>query len=178
MQLYEDFKYKCECYYGRVGKKELIKVSINDGSSAILLFRMAQYFNKNHLGLISNLLGVINKLLNSCVIGRNAIFGPGFVLMHPVGVVINGGVIGGRKIVVESGVVIGAAKNGFPISVPVLGDNIFIGSGAKLLGGIRVGNDTIIGANAVIVNDVPDGSTVVGVPGKIIKTNGNNSDNL
>ncbi len=168
MKLYEDLIYKCECYYGRVGKKELIKVSINDGASAIILFRLGELLNHIRMGILSNLIGSFNKLLNGCVIGRNAKFEGGFVLMHPIGVVINGGVIGGREIVIESGVVIGAANNGFPVEVPVLGNNVFIGAGAKLLGGISIGNDTIIGANAVITKNVPDGSTVVGVPGKII----------
>jgi serine O-acetyltransferase len=89
--------------------------------------------------------------------------------MHPIGVVINGGVKGGKNIVIESGVVIGAAHNGLPLKLPVLGDDIFIGAGAKVLGGIRVGNNVKIGANAVVVHDVPDGATVVGIPAKVIK---------
>jgi serine O-acetyltransferase len=90
--------------------------------------------------------------------------------MHPIGVVINGGVKGGKNIVIESGVVIGAARNGIPVQVPILGDDVFIGAGAKVLGGIKVGNNVRIGANAVVVHDVPDGATVVGIPAKVIKT--------
>ena len=89
--------------------------------------------------------------------------------MHPIGVVINGGVKGGKNIIIESSVVIGAARNGLPVEVPVLGNDIFIGAGAKILGGIKIGNNVKIGANAVVVKDVPDGSTVVGIPGRIVQ---------
>ena len=88
--------------------------------------------------------------------------------MHPIGVVINSGVKGGKNIVIESGVVIGAARNSLPVEVPTLGDDVFIGAGAKVLGGITVGNHVKIGANAVVVKDIPDGSTAVGVPARAI----------
>jgi serine O-acetyltransferase len=110
----------------------------------------------------------LNKLLNGCVIGRGAEFAPGFVLVHTVGVVIHGSVRGGRNVIIESGVVVGAARNGFPIEVPVIGDDVYIGAGAKLLGGIRIGSRVTIGANAVVVKDVPDDATAVGVPAKVI----------
>ena len=103
------------------------------------------------------------------MIGRNAVFGKGLVLMHPVGVVINGGVCGGEHIVIESGVVIGAARNGLPVKVPQLGDNVFIGAGAKVLGGIKIGNNVKIGANSVVVKDVADNCTVVGIPARVVR---------
>ena len=54
-------------------------------------------------------------------------------------------------------------------SVPVLGNNVYIGSGAKILGGIKIGNNVKVGANAVVLSDIPDGATAAGVPAKIIK---------
>jgi len=168
MELIKDYEYKCECYYGHSDRKGLLKIITTDGSSAVLLYRLGQLFIKMKLSFFGSILTAINKLVNGCVIGRYATFGAGFVLMHPVGVVINGGVKGGQKIVIESGVVIGAARNGFPVEVPVLGNNVFIGSGAKILGGITIGNDAIIGANAVVLNNVPNGVTVVGIPAKIV----------
>ncbi|MCA9408119.1 MAG: serine O-acetyltransferase, partial [Candidatus Omnitrophica bacterium] len=76
---------------------------------------------------------------------------------------------GGKNIVIESGVVIGAARNGLPVEAPYLKNNIFIGSGAKILGGISIGNHVNIGANAVVLQNVPDNSTAVGVPARIIE---------
>ncbi|MFA5143016.1 MAG: hypothetical protein WC522_02445 [Candidatus Omnitrophota bacterium] len=89
--------------------------------------------------------------------------------MHPVGVVINGEVKGGENIVIESGVVLGVARNGLPVKAPALGDNIYIGTGAKILGDIKIGSNVKIGANAVVLSDVPDGATAVGIPAKVVK---------
>ncbi len=172
MNLCKDFKHKSECYYGTSTFKDICRVIATDGSLAMILYRLADGLRKIKLGFIGWIFVKLNTLLNGCVIGRNAEFGPGFVLMHPVGVVINSGVKGGENIVIESGVVIGAARNGLPVEVPRLGDDIFIGSGAKILGGIKIGNNVTIGANAVVIKNVPDGATVVGIPARVVKIDG------
>jgi serine O-acetyltransferase len=165
-----DLKHKAKCYFNDVTTKGVLRVLLADGTSANVHYRLAQFFQRIRLGIIGWFILDLNRLFNGCVIGRNADFGPGLVFMHPIGVVINGGVKGGKNIVIESGVVIGAARNGIPVQVPILGDDVFIGAGAKVLGGIKVGNNVRIGANAVVVHDVPDGATVVGIPAKVIKT--------
>ena len=165
----EDLKFKSECYYERSDFKCILRILLTDGTSAVFLYRAAQLLRKIGLGVIGWFILELNKFLNGCVIGRNAEFKEGLVLMHPIGVVINGGVRGGLHIVIESGVVIGAAKNGLPVEVPVLGNYIFIGAGAKVLGGIKIGNNVKIGANAVVVKDVPDGATVVGIPARVVR---------
>lgn len=169
MKLIEDFKYKSECYFEKVTFSSVIRVLINDGSSASILYRIAQGLKHIKLGFIGYLFAMLNKLLNGCVIGRNAEFDEGLVLMHPIGVVINGGVVGGKRIVIESEVVIGAARNGLPVKVPKLGDDIILGAGAKVLGDITIGNNVKIGANAVVVKDVPDNAVVVGIPGRVVR---------
>lgn len=169
MIIIRDLQHKCRCYTNTVTVKGMLKMLLTDGTSANVFYRLAQIAQRIKLGLIGWVLLDMNKALNGCLIGRNASFGEGFVLMHPVGVIINGGVIGGKNIVIESGVVIGAAHNGLPLKLPVLGDDIFIGAGAKVLGGIRIGSHVTIGANAVVVHDVPDGATVVGIPAKVIR---------
>lgn len=105
-------------------------------------------------------LQLLNKWMNQCVIGLNAEFGPGFVLVHPVGVVINSKVRGGKGVVLESAVVIGDEKG----RSPTLGDDVFVGAGAKIIGGVVVGAGARIGANAVVVKDVPARATAVGIP--------------
>jgi serine O-acetyltransferase len=164
----DDLKCKAECYYGKTSSRHVLQVLLTDGTSAVVLYRLAKFFQKIGLGVIGWFLLEINKLLHGCVIGRSVEFGKGFVLMHPIGVIINGAVKGGEKVVIESGVVIGASRNGLPVQVPVLGNNIFIGAGAKVLGRIHVGNNVKIGANAVVVKDVPDNVTVAGIPARII----------
>ena len=172
MKISEDFIHKSECYFGSHPLSRMLRVMISDGSSAVVLYRLYEFFRKIKLEVIGYIFLELNKLLNGCVIGRKAEFEGGFVLMHPIGVVINAGVKGGRNIVLESSVVIGAARNGLPVEVPVLGHNIFIGSGAKVLGGIKIGNNVKIGANAVVLNNVPDGATVVGIPARVVKVEG------
>jgi len=167
--LKEDFRHKARCFYGTSDFKKISRVMLTDGSSAMIFYRLNQFFEKIKLGFLGWIFLELNKILNGCAIGRKAEFGLGFVIMHSQGIVVNSGVRGGKNIVLESGVVIGAARHGLPVEVPCLGDDIFIGSGAKILGAVRVGNRVKIGANAVVVKDVPDGSTVVGVPGQIVK---------
>ncbi|MCA9405375.1 MAG: serine acetyltransferase [Candidatus Omnitrophica bacterium] len=169
MKILKDLQQKAYCYYEKKDQKSVLRVLLADGTSANVLYRMARFFIQCHLGIIGWFLLDVNKFLNGCVIGRGVEFDEGLVFMHPVGVVINGGVKGGKNIVIESGVVIGAAKNGLPVQVPVLGNDVFIGSGAKILGGITVGNNVKIGANAVVVKNVPDNATVVGIPGRVVQ---------
>jgi serine O-acetyltransferase len=105
-----------------------------------------------------------NALTQGCIIGRGAEFGPGFVLIHSMGVVINGQVSGGSGIHIEHQVTIGAERR----SSPRLGDDVFIGAGAKIIGPVVIGSHTRIGANAVVVADVPDNAAAVGVPARIV----------
>jgi serine O-acetyltransferase len=169
MNIIQDLKHKAVCYYESSTARDVFKVIFTDGTCAVVLYRLAQFFVKLKLGILGYVFIEVNRIFNGCVIGRNAHFEEGLVLMHPIGVVINGGVKGGKNIVIESSVVIGAARNGLPVEVPQLGNNIFIGSGAKILGGIKIGDNVKVGANAVVLKDVPSGATVVGIPAKVIK---------
>ncbi len=90
-------------------------------------------------------------------VGRN------FVIDHSGGIVISGYARFGDDCRIRSGVVVGLARTDDPCA-PVIGNNVDIGTGAKLLGRIRIGNNVSIGANAVVTRDVPDDSIAVGVP--------------
>jgi serine O-acetyltransferase len=92
--------------------------------------------------------------------------GQNFVIDHHGGIVVSGYARFGDNCRIRSGVVIGLSKMDEPCA-PVIGNNVDIGSGAKLLGRIRIGNNVAIGANAVVIRDVPDGCIAVGVPAKI-----------
>lgn len=167
-----DLKHKANCFGEETYTKSFLSVLLSDGTSAVVFYRIASVFYSIKLGFIGWLFLVINKLLNGCFIGLNVNFKKGFVVTHPISVVISDGVKGGENIVIESGVVIGATRNSISNEVPVLGNNVFIGAGAKVLGGIKIGSNVKIGANAVVVKDVCDGATVVGIPGRIINLEG------
>lgn len=159
-----DMRAKAQWSYGDTSWRSLLKARCTDGSTAMVLYRWMQWAQSRRLVPLAMLFNKLNVVLGNCVIGRGADFGEAFVLVHSLGVVINASVRGGRNVVIEHQVTIGAEKG----DSPVLGDNVFVGAGAKIIGGVRVGNGAKVGANAVVVDDVPDGATVVGVPARMV----------
>jgi serine O-acetyltransferase len=157
-----DMRAKAKWVYSDESYKAILKSFFTDGSAAMIWFRFMQASQRVGLKPLAMLFNKINSMFCGCVIGRGAVFGPNFVLVHSNGVVINSKVIGGKNILVEHGVTIGEEKG----EAPVLGDDIFIGAGAKIIGGVIVGGGAKIGANAVVIKDVPEGATAVGVPAR------------
>lgn len=106
----------------------------------------------------------------TCFVGialpRGATIGGGLRIDHFGAIVISSGAVIGRRCTIRQGVTIGNRKS--LDDIPVLGDDVDIGAGAKLLGAIRIGNGAKIGANAVVLSDVPEGATAVGVPARIV----------
>lgn len=88
------------------------------------------------------------------------------IIEHQNGIVIHGNVTIGDECIIRQGVTIGNVRIENPDEAPQLGHRVNIGAGAKLLGNIKIGNDVLIGANAVVIKDAPCGQTVVGVPAK------------
>jgi serine O-acetyltransferase len=165
--LMADLKRKRDLYNNDGARMGFFRTMISDGTSAIVCYRMMRFLSKYSLLMpMAYVAQYLNKIINGCLIGVHADFGAGFVIMHPTGVVINSKVRGGINVTVESSVVIGDEKG----RSPVLENNVFVGSGAKIIGGVTVGSNTKIGANAVIVKDVPSNSTAVGVPARYIGT--------
>lgn len=95
----------------------------------------------------------------------NSRLGGGLCMPHPNGIVIHPSAIIGNNCMLFQQVTIGNNNGG----VPVLGDHVDVGAGAKILGGIVLGPRAAVGANAVVVHDVPAGATVAGIPAKVIK---------
>ncbi|MEO8099697.1 MAG: serine acetyltransferase [Acidobacteriota bacterium] len=158
-----DLSAKANWLYGSAESRNIIKTLLTDGTFSMILYRLMQASQRNRLGLLAMIFNKMN-VFGSCIIGRGAEFGPGFVLIHSQGVVINGSVRAGRDIKIEHQVTIGADRG----QSPILGDDIFIGAGAKILGAIRVGSGVRVGANAVVIKDVPDNVTAVGVPARYL----------
>ena len=163
--LVEDFRAKQALYSQYGDQHSLLRVIIADGTVAQVLFRLQEALVSWHLVPLAFIVHLLNKCLAGCVIGVRASFGPGFVLLHPIGVVINSSVHGGRNVWLESGVVIGDNRG----RSPTLGDDVFVGAGAKIIGGVRVGSGARVGANAVVLRDVPAGATVVGIPARSVQ---------
>jgi len=152
-------------YYGKVGRGLSLRMLFADGGLCTVLYRLMRALMRWRLGPLAAIVYKMNAFLTGAVIGRGAEFGPGLVILHSVGLVINTAVRGGDNVIVEGCVAIGAEKG----RSPALGDHVFIGSGARVIGGVRVGNRARIGANAVALADVPEGGTAVGIPAKVVK---------
>lgn len=143
----------------------VLKVVFTDGTLAMILYRLMQWSRRYRLTPLEVLLNRSNSIFCNCIIGRGAEFGPEFVLIHATGIVINGSVRGGSRVFLEHQVTIGAERR----QAPVLGSNVFIGAGAKIVGAVSIGNGAKVGANAVVVDDVPAWATVVGVPARVVR---------
>jgi serine O-acetyltransferase len=143
----------------------VLKTLATDGTFAMVCYRMMQASREAGLAPLEMVFNKLNAVTSGCIIGRGADFGPGFVLIHAHGVVINGAVRAGKNLKIEHQVTIGAERR----QMPVIGDDVFIGAGAKIIGAVTIGDGARIGANAVVVHDVPAHTTVVGIPAKPVK---------
>lgn len=131
----------------------------------MVYYRLMQWARRWRLFVMEMIFNKLCAIFCNCIIGRGAEFGPGFVLIHSTGVVISGKVRGGSNILIEHQVTLGAEKR----QTPELGSDIFIGAGAKILGQVCIGDGARIGANAVVLRDVPAGCTAAGVPAEIVR---------
>lgn len=95
--------------------------------------------------------------------------GFGIKIYHWGWIIVNGKARIGKNLTIYPGVTVGASKSG----VPIIGDNVFLGLGSKVFGGITIGNNVIVAPNAVVTKDVPDNCVVAGVPARIIKDRAN-----
>jgi serine O-acetyltransferase len=163
--LMSDLRSKANWCYGRSDWKAVLKALLTDGTTAMVLYRLMQWSRKWRLLPLEMAFNKLNGACCSCVIGRGAELGPGFVLIHSQGVVINGQVRGGSNVFIEHQVTIGAERR----ENPVLGCDIFVGAGAKIIGSVSIGDGARVGANAVVVHDVPAGATVVGIPARVVR---------
>ncbi len=138
------------------------------GIKAVLLYRIAHFFWSIGMPFIPRYLSDIARELTGIEIHPGAEIGSEFFIDHGSGVVIGETTIIGDNCTIYSGVVLGGTSIKKEKRHPTIGDNVVIGTGAKVLGPITVSDNVRIGANSVVVNDVPPNSVVVGVPGKIV----------
>ena len=111
----------------------------------------------------------IGRLLTGIEIHPGATIGRRFFIDHGMGVVIGETTEIGDDVLIYQGVTLGGTGNEQGKRHPTIGNHVVIGTGAKVLGSIRIGNDVKIGAGSVVVHPVPDHSTVVGIPGRVVR---------
>lgn len=139
------------------------------GLHALIMHRIAHKLNYWKIPLIPRILSNISRFFTGIEIHPAARIGRRFFIDHGMGVVIGATTIIGDDVLLYQGVTLGGTGNEHGKRHPTLGDNIVVGSGAKVLGNIEIGSNSRIGAGSVVVDSVPENSTVVGIPGRIVR---------
>lgn len=146
----------------------LYVILLYPGFHALLFYRIAHFLSNFHLKFIARLISQLARFLTGIEIHPGAIIGKRLFIDHGMGIVIGETTTIGDNCTIYHGVTLGGTGKDKYKRHPDLGNNVIVGCGAKVLGPIKIGNNVKIGANAVVLKEVPDNSTVVGVPGKII----------
>jgi serine O-acetyltransferase len=142
------------------------------GIHALIFHRLAHYFYRRGQVLLPRLISQLSRLLTGIEIHPGAIIGQGLFVDHGMGVVIGETSELGNNVTIYQGVTLGGTGKEKGKRHPTIGDNVVIGAGAKVLGPIEIGTGARIGAGSVVLNSVPPGATVVGVPGRVVFHNG------
>lgn len=138
------------------------------GIKAIVLHRIAHFFFKLKVPLLPRAISETSRFLTGIDIHPGARMGD-VIIDHGMGVVIGETAVVGNGVIIYQGVTLGGTSLRREKRHPTIGERVVIGAGAKVLGAIEIGAGTRIGSNSVVVESVPPNSTVVGIPGKIIK---------
>jgi len=142
------------------------------GLHAIWLHRIAHWFWTNELFFLGRLTSQISRFITGIEIHPGAKIGRKFFIDHGMGVVIGETAEIGDNVTMYHGVTLGGVTWDKVKRHPTIGDNVVIGSGAKVLGPFTVGANSKIGSNSVVVKEVPPNSSVVGIPGRVVMTEG------
>lgn len=139
------------------------------GLHAIILYRFAHYLWSKDFFTTARLLSAFGRFLTGVDIHPAARIGKNLFIDHATGVVIGETAEIGDDVTLYHGVTLGGTSASQGKRHPTLGDRVIVGAGAKLLGPIVIGDDARIGSNAVVLKDVPDSATAVGVPAQIVR---------
>jgi len=148
------------------------------GLHAVMLHRVAHVLYRMKLRLLARILSQIGRFLTGIEIHPGAMIGRRFFIDDGMGIVIGETTVIGDDVILYQGVTLGGTGKDRGKRHPTLGNRVVVGTGAKVLGNITLGNNVKIGAGSVVVYSVPDDSTVVGIPGRVVRTRGQIADDL
>lgn len=142
------------------------------GLHAVMHYRVAHWFYKHNRFFIARIISQTSRFFTGIEIHPGAKIGRGLFIDHGSGVVIGETTEIGENCTLYQGVTLGGTGKEHGKRHPTLGNNVMVGSGAKILGPFYVGDNSRIAANAVVLDEVPANSTAVGVPARVVKLNG------
>lgn len=136
---------------------------------ALIAYRIAHFLYNKKLFLLARIVSQLSRFFTGIEIHPGATIGKGLFIDHGMGVVIGETTEIGDDVTLYHGVTLGGTGKETGKRHPTIGNGVVIGAGAKLLGSIEIGNNVKIGANSVVLKSIPDGCTVVGTEGRIVK---------
>lgn len=163
----QDLRASCE---GSITiRKVLLHLFADTDFRVVMHYRINRWFFCHGLKIIAYFRNYRIKKIYGVEISPMAKIGPGFRIVHGLGTVIGNECTIGKNCVIYNQVTMGVSwAHGSQAKYPIIGDDVIVYSGAKILGGVRVGCGAVIAANAVVIRDVEDHTVIAGVPGRII----------
>jgi len=157
--------------------KSLVSIILTyPGVKAILFYKISNFFHIAGFHLLARIISQLSRFFTGIEIHPNAKIGKNLFIDHGMGVVIGETSEIGNDVTIYHNVTLGGISPSIDSERqrhekrhPTIGDNVVIGSGAQILGAIKIGNNSRIAANAVVVKDVPENSTMIGIPAKAIR---------
>jgi serine O-acetyltransferase len=138
------------------------------GFHAMIFYRLSHWLWTHHFKLLGRFVSHVGRFLTGIEIHPGATIGRGFFIDHGMGVVIGETAEIGDNCTLYHGVTLGGTSWAKEKRHPTLGNNVIIGSGAKVLGPFTLGDNSKVGSNSVVVKEVPENATVVGIPGRVV----------
>ena len=165
-------------YTGRITTVTFLKALLRiPGFRYSFLMRVAAYLRRRRLArhslyYVSRIIMEHYQYKYGIMISPIPQVGSGLYINHCGGILVHDDAVIGRNCNISHGVTVGQANRGARKGCPTVGDNVYIGSGAVIIGNVKIGNNVAVGANSVVTTDIPDNAVVVGIPGKVISYKG------
>lgn len=151
----------------------LIDILLNyPGLHAIWVHRLTHRLYKKNFKVLARVLSQVARFFTQVEIHPGAVIGEGLFIDHGCGIVIGETTVIGNNVTLYQGVTLGGTGKETGKRHPTIGDNVMISSGAKVLGNITIGSNVKIGAGSVVLSNVPSNATVVGIPGRVVRQDG------
>lgn len=164
--LREDFRRACAQTTYR-GVRKTLHVLTSPGFQAVWMHRCTRWLLHRRIPFFGAVIQRLTEVWTGISLPPEAAIGPGLLILHFGGIILNSDAVLGKDCTLHHGVTIGNRVAGGPS--PTIGDRAMIGVGACVLGGIRLGDDVDVGANAVVLTSLPDGAVAAGIPAKVVR---------
>jgi serine O-acetyltransferase len=148
------------------GRAQALRMMRTDAFHLLVLFRLRALMRRWHIPLLNRHLRLCQMMFGGVELGDHVTLGRGVYFIHSLGTVVGGTARIGDRVRFMGNNTVGTARdNGYP----VIEDDVELGAGARVLGPVRIGAGAVIGANSVVLSDIPDGAVAVGAPARVVR---------